>query len=393
MPCRKAFDLDLVACLLDADRPEWTDFRDHYPRCPDCAAEVRTWTELQASLAPPHPSPEELYRFETDAPNMPLETRQAVLAHVTSCRACRDELRALRTFDPKTLPAATAAPAPQAAPRPRRRRWPSLRGVLLHPAFAYGIALAVALPTIMPRLRPLVAEQVAKLDDRRRPPVPAGSGPAGPAPAHVEAEGRRSDLDRSAPLAPPPATPASTGPAPAGVGQAGPAPGMPAAPPEPRPPAALHDAAEGFRQGAGHDERGALVAGREEAAPETDLLAAAPAQSADAPEERKADASDDWPVVVLTANREVAVQRPDAGLVLRLAPPRSLPALPAGLAWMRVRDADGRRELREQQLGNPGSNAEMRVPAPWLEPGSYRAELVLGDDTRPVVTARFRVGP
>jgi hypothetical protein len=140
------------------------------------------------------------------------------------------------------------------------------------------------------------------------------------------------------------------------------------------------------------DEPVTALARRKEAS-EGDLFAAAPMQSADAAEERTADANDDWPVVVLTANREVAVHRPDAGLILRLAPPRSLPAMPAGLAWMRVRDAAGRRELREQQMGNPGSNAEMRIPASWLEPGSYRAELVLGDDTRPVVTARFRVEP
>ena len=97
--------------------------------------------------------------------------------------------------------------------------------------------------------------------------------------------------------------------------------------------------------------------------------AASPAKSADAPEERTADASFDWPVVVLTASREVSVHRPDAGLVLRLAPPRSLPAMPAGLAWMRVRDADGRRELREQQLGNPGSAARVarRFP-PYVVP-------------------------
>jgi hypothetical protein len=56
-----------------------------------------------------------------------------------------------------------------------------------------------------------------------------------------------------------------------------------------------------------------------------------------------------------------------------------------------VRDAAGRRELREQQLGNPGSPASIRVHGAWLEPGSYRADLVLGDENRPVATARFRV--
>jgi len=358
MACRKAFDLDLVACLLDADRPEWTDFRDHYPRCADCSAEVRTWTELQASLAPPHPSADDLYQFEVDGPGMRLEVRQTILAHVTKCRSCRDELRALRTFDSAALPAsATVSPAPP-VPEPRRRRWPSLRGLLLHPAFAYGIALAVAYPTIAPRLRPIVVEQVKALEGRWEPPPrPAGVG--------------TTESQRPGAATPP----------------------LAAAPP---PPTALRDApaeepAFGLRADA--DERPALLARRKEEA-EADLSAAAPmVKSADAPEERTAGANDDWPVVVLTANREVAVYRPVEGLMLRLAPPRSLPAMPAGLAWMRVRDAAGRRELREQQMGNPGSNAEMRIPTSWLEPGSYRAELVLGDDTRPVVTARFRIEP
>jgi hypothetical protein len=122
----------------------------------------------------------------------------------------------------------------------------------------------------------------------------------------------------------------------------------------------------------------------------TALAKIAPAQLA-ARENRAA--SDDAPVVVLTPDREVVLHVPAEGLVLRLAPPRSQPALPAGLAWLRVRDAAGRRELREQQFGSPGSNAEIRVPGGWLEPGAYRADLVLGDDNRPVTVARFRVEP
>ena len=89
----------------------------------------------------------------------------------------------------------------------------------------------------------------------------------------------------------------------------------------------------------------------------------------------------------------MVLQRPAYGLVLRLAPPRSQPALPAGLAWLRLRDAAGRRELREQQFGMPGSATELRVPATWLEPGSYRAAIVAGDETRPLATASFRVEP
>ena len=95
----------------------------------------------------------------------------------------------------------------------------------------------------------------------------------------------------------------------------------------------------------------------------------------------------------LVPNREVVLQAPAEGLVLRLAPPRSQPAVPPGLAWLRVRDAAGRRELREQQFGSPGSSAEIRVPAGWLEPGSYRADILLGDGARPITMARFRIEP
>ena len=98
-------------------------------------------------------------------------------------------------------------------------------------------------------------------------------------------------------------------------------------------------------------------------------------------------------MAVLTPDREAVLRAPAGGLVLRLAPPRSQPALPSGLAWLRVRDAAGRRELREQQFGSPGSSAEIRVPAGWLEPGSYRADILLGDDARPIAMARFRIEP
>jgi len=155
----------------------------------------------------------------------------------------------------------------------------------------------------------------------------------------------------------------------------------------------------------GASEQGA-AAPAHDAAPDAlrDAAPAAPppvepnasAKSAPAQLEARANmgaASDESPVVVLTPDREVVLRVPAQGLVLRLAPPRSQPALPAGLAWLRIRDAAGRRELREQQFGSPGSNAEIRVPAGWLEPGGYRADLVLGDDNRPVTVARFRVEP
>jgi hypothetical protein len=337
MACRKAFDLDLVACLLDAGRPEWSEFREHYPRCPECAAEVRTWTELQASLAPPHPDPEDLVRFESRANDMPPEERRAVAAHIATCRSCRDELRALRAFDPATVAGPEAV---RATPRPR---WWNPARIVLHPAFAYGVALAFAVP-LLARLLPPRAEPAAV--------APQVAQPQRPLLERGAREKTRSRVlqyagkdEAAAPAAPPPAT-------------------APAALATSAPPEARADAAEEL-----------------------------PASARESPDERAAAADTGWRVVVLSPVREAEIAMPAGGLVLRLAPPRSQPALPAGLAWMRVRDAAGRRELREQQFGNPGSSAELRVPAAWLEPGSYRADLLLGDDNRPLTVARFRVEP
>jgi hypothetical protein len=347
MACRKAFDLDLVACLLDAGRPEWQEFSEHYPRCTECAAEVRTWTELQSSLAPPHPGPEELIRFESRANDLPADARTAIAAHIGTCRSCRDELRALRAFDPRAM----AAGSERAAPR--RRWWHGVGRLVLHPALAYGIALALAIPVLFPAVGRRVTDELVALradgagepkkkeaperqSSDRMQSAPAANLAAKPAPPTYEAEGD------AAPS--PPAAPA-------------------AAPPSDTPALAKAAAAPERRR-----EMGAIDEPRRDAA-----------------------SSVEWPVVMLMPDREVVLHAPAAGLVLRLAPPRSQPAVPPGLAWLRVRDAAGRRELREQQFGNPGTNAEIRVPAGWLEPGSYRADILLGDDARPITMARFRI--
>ena len=345
MACRKAFDLDLVACLLDAGRPEWQEFREHYPRCPECAAEVRTWTELQSSLAPPHPGPEELIRFESRANDLPADARTAIAAHIATCRSCRDELRALRAFDPRAM-----APAAQ-PPAPRRHWWRGMGRLVLHPAVAYGIALALAVPVLFPAaVRRVEQEMVALRADR------AGEPKSVENPTRALAHRMQGMAPADVPEKRVPQQNQAEGDA---------APSAPAAP-----------------------------------APSSDTLAMA--KTAAAPERRREPASldeaqrekassNEWPVVVLTPDREIVLHAAAAGLVLRLAPPRSQPAVPPGLAWLRVRDAAGRRELREQQFGTPGSTAEIRVPAGWLEPGGYRADIVLGDDARPITTARFRV--
>jgi hypothetical protein len=217
--------------------------------------------------------------------------------------------------------------------------------LVLHPAsaFAYGLAVALAFPIVAPRLRPLVERGSDAWHVRAV--APAGTQP----------------LARSHATSPP----------------------LPESPPL----APVADTAVGALGAQGRVRRDVPAA----APVETHAMAKDAAAPSQAREE--AAASDEWPVVVLTPDREVVVHAPAHGLALRLAPPRSQPALPTGLAWLRVRDEAGRREMREQQFGTPGSSTEIRVPAAWLEPGSYRAAIVLGDDNRPVTVARFRVEP
>ena len=67
--CRRAQEIDLLEFLNAPQRADFENFRQHYPRCPDCSAELRTWTELHETLndggsAPAHPDPEELEQFD-----------------------------------------------------------------------------------------------------------------------------------------------------------------------------------------------------------------------------------------------------------------------------------------------------------------------------------------
>ena len=70
----------------------------------------------------------------------------------------------------------------------------------------------------------------------------------------------------------------------------------------------------------------------------------------------------------------------------------SINRLTAGLAELRVQDNSRTREIREQHFGPPTHLAEIRLPAGWLTPGTYRVELFVGGDT-PVATARLMVAP
>ncbi|MGH7893740.1 MAG: hypothetical protein ACREQL_03680 [Candidatus Binatia bacterium] len=193
MTCRKAYELDLPAFLADPTGAVWAEFRDHYPRCPACAAEVRAWTELHLALgSTSHPDPADLVRYVDGSTGLPPTTRHAIAEHLAARAACRDEAHTLRTFDPLAPPAAVLA-------RPRRRRFafPSLGRIVWHPAFAYAVALvAVLYPTRTGRLSP--PSVIQGREGAARPPasrqVSQDPRAASPAP-----ESARSDKEADAP--------------------------------------------------------------------------------------------------------------------------------------------------------------------------------------------------
>ena len=60
MSCQRTQEIDLLEFLANPRAGEFDAFRKHYPVCPECASEVRVWTELHQQLAAsePHPAPE-----------------------------------------------------------------------------------------------------------------------------------------------------------------------------------------------------------------------------------------------------------------------------------------------------------------------------------------------
>jgi len=155
MNCRRAFNIDLSAFVVDAAAPEYADFKAHYPGCPDCAAEVRVWRELEDQLRSPavagadeHPDEALLLQLEDDPDGLARPDRLALESHLEDCPSCRDELAALRAF---------VLPAPAAQPEAPTPTWGEVvadlaartRALLLHPAFAYTLVVALLVPTVL----------------------------------------------------------------------------------------------------------------------------------------------------------------------------------------------------------------------------------------------------
>jgi Putative zinc-finger len=152
--CTRSQEIDLLSFFEEPRRPELRAFCDHYPRCRECSAEVAAWDELIRRLgdhaqAPSHPEPEVLARYDAQSAGLDPAERVRIERHLAGCAPCRDELRALRGFDPA---AARAGAGRRERPEPGRRdgaTWLATVGrVIWHPAFAYAVATLLLLPVL-----------------------------------------------------------------------------------------------------------------------------------------------------------------------------------------------------------------------------------------------------
>jgi len=170
--CQRASEIDLAAFLAEPLNPEWEEFRQHYLQCSACATEVFQWTRLEAVLrsmgqnpGATHPTEEQLAQFQRRPERLSAEERHAIAQHLKNCPACAEELSFVASFDFSRLEEDKVVAS--RAKRPSGRAaiatyWESviapffdgLRHLVLHPAFAYAVALLLGIPAIRYYLPP-----------------------------------------------------------------------------------------------------------------------------------------------------------------------------------------------------------------------------------------------
>ncbi len=143
MSCDRSRQIELADFLDDPRAASFRDFREHYPRCAECSAEVRAWTELQQALQSDHPDPEQLAQYASLEP----QQRARIDLHTARCPSCREELSELERFDPALLTSGAASKA-AAGPGWLGEFMQGLRRLFWQPAFAYAIAGLLLLPVI-----------------------------------------------------------------------------------------------------------------------------------------------------------------------------------------------------------------------------------------------------
>jgi hypothetical protein len=387
MTCGKSLEIEFTEFLADPRAAAFAAFRAHYPRCAECAAEVRAWTELHGRLSAAHPDPESLARYEDLAP----EERAALDRHLAGCSSCREELAGLAAFNPQRL-AAGVSTVPAREPRSAglREALASLGRLFWHPAFAYALLGMLLLPTLYRSVGPGLearapqpadlAVELESVEERLALPV-ADEQLAEPEPAVAPRVG----VGRGAwQAAAPPAAERRLAEAKSGAEpERGASKRVAAALEEPERAAPRARAAPAEKPLAFGDERGSAprAARRRDQTPPSQR-AVAEVEGAVAEGLEPPSAAD----ALEGARREPVAAEP---LVAAPALSKALPsALLAHTAALRL-DAQRRVEIdlpldRALELripvpaGTPtGGEVSVRIPSGWLDAGAYRIELQL----------------
>lgn len=402
MSCQRVDEIDLAGFLASPRDEAHAAFREHYPVCAECAAEVRAFTELDLLLRGPetHPAPDVLLRWEDEPMSLPDARRAELDRHVASCAGCRDELRALRGFAQAL--ATERAPGVESVPAVASV-FERLRGWLWNPALAYALVLVLLVPLVLQRWNVIEEERnlmAPGLPSAETPVVPTAERP-------VARTAERRSVGKSD-LAEPPAEPGGFAgrlerderPAASPVPRAD----EPQAPPPARArelekkeyavarkmvqakdPAPMAEAEEAPAFGSERQAHNAPVDQIQEALPSAGLTSGGAGSAPLADERAKA--------------RKRSAADADSKLYMRMSPPPEADALEAPLLAdldgdervfvipaarlptgaseleLRIRLAGGRRELVERHTPAPDGSLEVRVPASWLAPGLHSVEV------------------
>jgi len=398
MKCSRSAHLDLAAFLAGESSLEIEAFRAHYPSCPDCSVEVRAWTELHAQLDPApatgqHPSEDLLLQFESQPEKMSAVARSSVETHLKSCASCRDELRTLRGFDFSLLQRpATDVGRDLSLEHTTKPGWlqsilAPVRTILLHPAFAYGLVLLLLLPQIAnlsPRVSlPPPAAQRQDRDERRPAAAPSAELAFKPGPARPDAERRdepAADLadggmpDRLREAQNPPAAFRAGGAYSVSPAEKDASDQPAAAKPAPlaRRSREVDSLIAGQPPGGGFDEtKEEGQSAHQQGAAKVFQYDSGKRDGDEQPLRRQIEIQMDR-----SGRNNIPMQGMLGGATLHIKPQQ--PVSPGGDVAIRIKSADGRRELREIHTASRDDGyLEMTVPPGWMLDGTYSIEVLL----------------
>jgi len=181
--CARSEQIDLAAFLVEPRAEDWAAFREHYPACPECSAEVVRWSKLEGILRgtsqPSHPSEAALLESEADPSTLPAQERRSIRLHLDSCAPCRDALAAVRSFDLESAlePTAAASVGAEAVGKSwLERLLRSLQGTpgsLARPRLSPALVVAALVLLAIP-----VALAIRSVVGSSTPTASPGSGPA-----------------------------------------------------------------------------------------------------------------------------------------------------------------------------------------------------------------------